>query len=168
MKGKRVHAARGAGSQPHRFFGVILHVRISITRLQAPEPAHRRQPTAKRAGGGLFLSRPVRSEGLLIAILETNAAASYNRLMYRGFQFSVPQLFLAFVFAGAACTLFPVALDSLNTSRSLLGPALFTLAASSAGAAVGTFFCRVGCLALVGAAVAVLFMAAIVLFVGVC
>jgi hypothetical protein len=88
--------------------------------------------------------------------------------MPRRFQFSLPSAFLAFVFAGAARAVFPLALRWLDRSRSLTGPALLTLAASFAGAAVGALFGKAGWLALAGAVAAVLLMAAVVFFVGVC
>ncbi|HEX5447210.1 MAG TPA: hypothetical protein VFW87_25570 [Pirellulales bacterium] len=88
--------------------------------------------------------------------------------MHRRFQFSLPQMLLAILFAAMACGLFPAALDMLATTRSLAGPALLVAASPFAGAAVGAIFGRLGCLALLGAALAVAFMAAIVFIFGTC
>ena len=88
--------------------------------------------------------------------------------MLRRSQFRTSQIFLTIVYMGAACTLFPMAFASLNKSRSMLGPALLTLAAASAGATIGALFRKAGYAALIGAAVAVLFMAAVVFFLGIC
>ena len=97
-----------------------------------------------------------------------SARDCYNAPMTRWFQFSLRQILLTILFAAISCGLSPVALNMLARTRSLAGPALFLAASSSAGAAVGAIFGRPGRLALLGAAVAVAFMAAIVFIYGIC
>jgi hypothetical protein len=84
------------------------------------------------------------------------------------FQFSLSSVLLAFAFAAAACSVFPMAIESLNRSRGYMGPALLTLAGSLSGAAAGALFGKATWLALAGALLAVAFMAAVVFFIGVC
>ncbi len=88
--------------------------------------------------------------------------------MPRRFQFSLKTGLLAIVFAGAACASFPLSFELFNTSRSLLGPALFLLAMSSAWAAVGVLFQNAGEFALAGTVAAVIVIIAVVFFFGVC
>lgn len=64
--------------------------------------------------------------------------------------------------------MFPLAFNWLNTSRSLTGPVLFALASSSVVAAIGTLAGKAVAGGILGFVLAVAFMAAIVLFVGMC
>ncbi|HEX7378804.1 MAG TPA: hypothetical protein VF278_16905 [Pirellulales bacterium] len=70
-------------------------------------------------------------------------------------------MLLAILFAAVSCGLFPMALDLLTRTRSVAGPVLLIVASASAGAAAGAIFSRAG-------ALAVAFMAAIVVIFGTC
>lgn len=86
----------------------------------------------------------------------------------RRFQFSLRQMLLAILFAAVSCGLFPMALDLLTRTRSVAGPVLLIVASAFAGAAAGAFFSRAGTMAIIGAALAVAFMAATVVIFGTC
>jgi hypothetical protein len=86
--------------------------------------------------------------------------------MPRRFQFSLGQVLSALIFWGAACWLFRIAFDKMKAGADAVGPMLFVLASSLAGATLDALFRKPALMAAIGAALAVAFMATVLVLFG--